>query len=370
MHFVARTTDLAHAINSVQKAISHKTALKILDGILIEAYDQIKLTGYNNEMAIEYILEGQINQKGVIVVGSRIFGDIIRKLPDGEAFITLEDQKIIIDSKMSHFEIPGIEASGYPKVPQIREEQTIEIAENDLRNLIKDTLFAISTDQNKKNFTGSLFEFKDQTITVVSLDGYRLALSKSLNLSTRAPFSVIVPGYALNELSKILQNTQEIVQIHVSTQLMAFEMKHWTMITRLIESEFIQYQNVIPAQFETRIQIQTKELLLSLERASLFGYELKKVPVKFQVMEDTLLISSNTPLGNVRELVQANIFGDRMEIGFNPKYLMDALRVIEDDKVEICLTSPIGPCIIKPLEGDSFLYMVLPVKLAELSMEE
>jgi DNA polymerase III subunit beta len=369
MKINCKTFDLLEAINTVQKAVSTKSNMPILEGILLECNETIKFTGYNNEIGIEYLLNGNIESSGSIVVNSRILGEIVRKLPDGDVFIKVEEHKITIDCLMSHFELSGIPADGFPKIPQIEKGNPFEITEMNLRQLIKQTIFAISNDQNKKNFTGSLFHCKENSLTLVSVDGFRLALSKGANFKAMDDFDVIVPGYALNELIKIFHADENKVQLFVTNSLMAFETKKCKIVTRLIQSEFINYKKVVPESSDTKIILKTKDLLASIERASLICFEDKKYPIKFSITENELIITSHAPIGNVREFLLADVIGPNLEIGFNARFLMDSLKNIEDEKIELHFTTPVAPVVIKPLEGDEFLHMILPVKLSDMQSE-
>jgi DNA polymerase III subunit beta len=367
MQIHCKTMDLLEAVNTVQKAVSSKTNMQILDGILLECQDTIKLTGYNTEIGIEYFLEGDIKSTGSIVLNARILGDIIRKLPDGVVFIHLKNNIVTIDCMMSHFELAGIPADGYPKIPVIEKVNPFEIEEVVLKNMIRQTLYAISNDQNKKNFSGTLFQCMDNQLTLVSIDGFRLALARHEVIQNTDPFSVVVPGDTLNEILKILQPEKNKVQLFVTPNLMAFETQNCKIITRLLQTEFLNYKNVIPDFQETKMKIQTKDFLSSLERASLIGLEDKKYPVKFTVKEDVLLITSSATIGNAREVLPVEIFGTGIEIGFNPRFFMEALRVVDEEVVMVHFTSSFGPAVLKPQEGDAFLHMILPVKLSEVS---
>jgi DNA polymerase-3 subunit beta len=365
MKFICKSLDILEAVNTVQKAVSTKTTHPLLDGILIECDDVIKLTGNNLEIGIEYLIKASILEKGSIIVNSKIFGDIVRKLPEGDVCIQLDNDKIIIDCLKSHFELNAIVAEGFPKIPFIEKQSTINIKEKDLKEMIRGTIFAIGVDDNRKNLKGSLIENNDNNLIMVSIDGFRMAIKK-LNLGSSVfDISVIVPGTTLSEVLKILQSDDRDVQIYNSENLIVFELADCKIVSRLIEAQFLNYKNVIPDFHDTKIKLKTREFLLSIERASLMYSEERKLPIKFCITEDSLIITSSLSVGKVREEVDVEVIGNGLNIGFNPKYLIDALRSIEDEYIEINFTSAVGPATIIPIEGDNFSYMILPVKISD-----
>ncbi len=369
MKLMCKTIDIIEAVNAVQKAVSIKSNNDILEGILIESYDNIKLTGYDNKIGIEYLPEGSILKQGAVVVNSKLFGEIIRKLPHGDVFIELKENVVYIDCALTHYELSGIEPSDYPKLPLVEKNEAFCINEDVLKDLIRQTIFAISIDENRKNMMGSLFEVKGDSLTVVSIDGFRLALAKTRYIKQTTEFSVVVPGYALNQIIKILEQEQNKVELYVSQNLMAFETGRCKIVTRLIELDFLKYQNFIPHDYDTSVIVKTEELLMSLDRASLIGTEDKKYPVKFSITENELIITSSATAGNVKEIVDVKVIGSSMVIGFNPRFFMDALKVINDEEIEIRFSSTVGPAIIRPLSEGDFLHMVLPVQLSDTSSE-
>lgn len=370
MKIICKTTDLLDAVNTVQKAVSSKSTLPILDGILIECANIIKFTGNNLEIGIEYILNGVILETGSIVVNSKILGDIIRKLPDSDVCMEVKDDKVSIDCLKCHFELAGILPEGFPRIPRVESENCYKIEEKTFREMVKGTIFAVSSDESKKNLTGSLVEWNNKNLVLVSIDGFRMAIKRNSNIDAQGEFSVIVPGSALHEIAKIIQNDDNKMQIAVSKSLISFKFGNCTFVSRLVEAEFMNYKNIIPDFHQTHIRTNTKEFLFSLERAYLISMEDKKYPVKFEITEDKLIISSTATIGHIREEVNGEIIGIGMEIGFNPRYFIDALRVIEDEQIDIFFTSNVGPATIKPIIGDNFAYMILPVKMSPDIMQK
>lgn len=355
---------LAEGINIVQKAVSTKTTLPILEGILLEADEKFKLTGNDLEIGIESYVEADIRKTGSVVLNSKMFGDIVRRLPDSEVMIEVkENNLVIIECENSHFELKGLSSAGFPALPTIEKENAFIINQKIIREMIKQTIFAVSVDENRPILTGSLIECRNEEITFVSIDGFRLALRKSAIEGNKSDFNVVVPGKTLNEIVKILQHTDDNITIYSTNNQILFDIGKCKIVSRLLEGEYLNYKSIIPKDFETKIKVQTKDILSSIERASLMTMEEKKYPVKFNISDDKIIISSNTDMGAVREELRIEMIGNTMDIGFNPKYFIEALKVVEDDVIEIYFTSSVGPCTIRKIENDNFAYMILPVRI-------
>ena len=364
MKVVCAKENILEGINIVQKAVSSKTTLPILEGILLEATEAFKLTGNDLEIGIECFVEADIRQPGSIVLNSRMFGDIVRRLPDSDVFIEVgENNLVTIECENSHFEIKGLSPSGYPALPSIEKDNAFKISQKIVRDMIKQTIFAVSLDENRPILTGSLIDCKNGELTFVSIDGFRMALRKSLVKEDVSDLSVVVPGKTLNEIGKILQPIDEDMNIYSTRNQILFDIGKCKVVSRLLEGEYLNYRGIVPKDYETSIKISTKELLSSIERASLIiTMEERRYPVRFNISDDKIVVTSNTDVGAVREELNIDMSGAKIDIGFNPRYFIDALRVIEDETIEIFFTSNIGPCTIKPVEGDAFAYMVLPIR--------
>lgn len=364
MKVICSKENLIEGINIVQKAVSSKTTLQILEGILVEAGSEFKLTGNDLEIGIECFVEADIQNEGSIVINSKMFGDIVRRLPDSEVLIEVkENNLVIIECENSHFELKGIPATGFPALPTIKKENAFIIKQGLIRDMIKQTIFAISVDENRPILTGSLIECKNNELTFVSIDGFRLALRKINIDNDIANFSVVIPGKTLNEIVKILQSGDENITIYSSSNQVLFDLGQCKVVSRLLEGEYLNYKGIIPQDYETKLRVKTKELMSSIERASLISMDEKKYPVKFTLDNDKIIISSNTELGAVREEIRVDIEGKNIEIGFNPKYFIDALKVIEVEEIDIYYTSSIGPCTMRSDQNENFAYMILPIRI-------
>lgn len=355
---------LSEGINIVQKAVSTKTTLPILEGILLEADEKFKLTGNDLEIGIECYVESDIQKSGSVVLNSKMFGDIVRRLPDSEVLIEVkENNLVIIECENSHFELKGLSSAGFPALPSIEKENTFIINQKTIRDMIKQTIFAVSVDENRPILTGSLIECRNGEMTFVSIDGFRLALRKTAIEGNTSEFNVVVPGKTLNEIVKILQHNEDNITIYSTKNQILFDIGKCKIVSRLLEGEYLNYKSIIPKDFETKIKVSTKDILSSIERASLMTMEEKKYPVKFNITDEKIIISSNTDMGAVREELRIEMSGNPMDIGFNPRYFIEALKVVEDEVIEIYFTSSVGPCTIRKIENDNFAYMILPVRI-------
>lgn len=366
MKIICSKENLVTAINTVQKAVATRTTLPVLEGILFEVDENVKITATDLEIGIEYFIDAEIIEKGSVVINSRILGDIARKLPDEKVSIELnnENNVVKIECVASKFEINGMSPSGYPGLPEIDRSSVFSISGARLKEIIKQTIFAVSIDEKRPILTGSLFEFKNTELDVVSIDGFRLALRREAVSNESGDFSVVVPGKVLNELVKIIDTEDEEISIYQSYSQILFDLKRCRIYSRLLEGEFLNYDNIIPKEFSINVNLNTKQFLYAIERVALLARDDKRYPIRLLVEQDKLIIVANTDIGSAREEIPAETSGSELEIGFNPKYLMDSLKVIDEEKVCIGFTSNVGPCIIKPLEDEGFLHMILPVRLA------
>lgn len=364
MKIICQKDRLIEGINLVQKAVSSKSSIQLLEGILIEADEIITLTGNDLELCIQCKIIGDIRETGKIVVNSKLFGEIIKKLSEDDVLIeVLENNNIKIECGHSKFDLRGMSANGYPAVPDVQSEKGLIIKQNILREMIRQTIFAIGTDDNKPVLMGSLLELKDGNLSIVAIDGYRMALRKEKSDIEQEGFSMIVPGKTLSEILKVLKPIDETVEIRAAGNQIMFKVDGSVVISRLIEGKFLNYSNLLPANSVSKLVVDTKAFLQSAERASIMAVEDKKYPIKLQINDDRIIITSNTETGQSREEVETEIEGNDINIALNPKYLIDSLKVIEDEKVHVFFASEVGPCMIKPMSGDAYAYMIAAVKV-------
>ena len=372
MKFVCEKEKILKAINSVTKAVATKTTMPILEGILIQTNDnELKLTTYDLEIGIEYVIDANIEQQGATVVNAIMFSEIIRKLPDTDINIYLNGQNLlVIECEGSLYKLATMNPDEFPELPKINVENSIEIEQNSLKDMIRKTIFAVSNEENRPIFTGCLFEIKNNKLNVVAVDGFRLAWKTKFLTSHQNDFSAVIPGRTLNEVNKIILDSFDTIKIGVSKNQALFEMENCKLVTRLLDGEFLNYASVIPENWETRIRVNRNNLQNCFERISLISSSSiekeKKYPVKVAVDLGKVVISCTNQTGDAKEEMFVSTEGQNLEAGFNPKYFLDALRAIDDEEIFVDFGTSISPCIIRPVdENGDYIYMVLPIRLKE-----
>jgi DNA polymerase-3 subunit beta len=364
MKLLCEKTDLVNIVNIVQKAVPTKTTYPMLEGILVKADEKLVLMGNDLEIGIECTMDAQIYEKGEVVVDARIFGEIIKRMPNHQVSIEkVENENIIITCKKSRFEINGMDSENFPRIPEINGDKSIKISQSHIKNMINQTIFAVGDDESHPVLKGVNIETKDNILNFVAIDGFRLALRKNLFEDIDTNINVVVPRKTLSEIAKILEHVEEDVNINVSENQIMFDTGNTKVVSRLLEGEYFNYENVIPDEYETRIVINKKELLNSIERASILilGEE-TKYPINILLKQDKMLITANTNKGNAREEIDVEIKGNDIEVKFNPRYFIEALREINEEYVDVSFSSDVGPCVIKSIDKDTFVYMLLPLR--------
>ena len=364
MIFVCEKQKLQEGILITQKAITGKSPMPILEGIYINANkDGLTLIGSDMDVSIETKVDANVLREGTIVIDSKIFGEIIRKLPNSDVRIEIiENDTVQISCQKSVFNVVYMNAEEFPALPQIDEEKQIQVPQNILKSMIKSTSFAIAQDETRPILQGILFEMKDRKLNLVALDGYRLAI-KSEYLDSDFDIEVVIPGKTLNEVSKILEDIDDIVNITFTNNHILFNLSETKIISRLLDGNFVNYNSLLPQEHKLVVEVNKQELQNGIERASLMAKEGNSNLIKIEVKQDTLVITSNSQLGKVREEVAINLQGDDVQIAFNSRYLLDVLKNMDDETVVLEMTSSVTPCVLKAKETDSYRYLVLPVRL-------
>ncbi len=371
MNFTCEKDKILKAINSVVKGVASKTTMPILEGILIQTNDnEIKLTTYDLEIGIEYVIESQVTEQGSTVVNAIMFSEIIRKLPDTEInFKINENNLLVIECEGSLYKLATMNPEEFPELPKIDIENSVELEQRTLKNMIRKTIFAVSNEENRPIFTGCLFEVINNKINVVAIDGFRLGwvsnyLSKQYN-----DFTAVIPGKTLNEVNKIVTDSFEIIKIGVSKNQALFEMENCKIVTRLLDGEFLNYSSVVPKTWETRIRVNKNIFQNCFERISLISASSiekeKKYPVKINIDIGKVTISCTNQTGDAKEEMYIATEGKNLEIGVNPKYFLDALKAIDDEEVFVDFGTSISPCVIRPIEDENYTYMILPIRMKE-----
>lgn len=364
MNIICSKQKLQEGISIVTKAITGKTTMPVLEGIYIKATKEgLTLIGSDIDVSIETKVEADVIQEGSIVIDSRIFSEIIRKLPNSEVKIEISENDLIqITCEKSVFNLVFMNSSDYPSLPSINEDISVEVPQNLLKNMIKGTSFAIAPDETRPILQGILFEVKNRELNLVALDGYRLAVRNEL-LDVDNNIEVVIPGKTLNEVSKILEDNNDIVKITFTNNHILFNINNTKIISRLLDGKFVNYVSLLPQEYKLLVNVKKQELQQGIERASLMAKDGNSNLIRLDVQEDILVITSNSQLGKVREEVNINLQGEGVQIAFNSRYLLDVLKNMEDDDVVIEMTSSVSPCVIKGRNSNSSKYLVLPVRL-------
>lgn len=365
MKFECEKNLLASAIEGVSRAITNRSAIPVLEGIYLKAEGfNLTLTGYDMEMGITTTIECNVLVPGETVLEAKLLLSMVSRMPAGDVRIELTDEgQAIISGGVAEFEIPAMNASDYPSLPVTGADNTMTIPTSMMRELIEKTIYAVSQDDKKPAHTGELFVIEPGSLTIVALDGYRLAIIQRDVECTR-DIRIIIPAKTLQELLKIMGGPDDPVKIDANRRYVVFTTNGYTIMSRLIEGDFLNYESVIPKEKRTRVTVDCKTFINTIERASLIITERLKNPLRISFAEDKITVRCQTPLGKVvDEFAPVAMTGDPVEIGFNNRYLLDALRACPEEKVLLELKSSLSPCVIRPVEGEKFLYLVLPVRL-------
>ena len=369
MKFVCSKVNLLNGLQIVSKAVSNKTTMSILECILIDASkNMIKLTANDMELGIETIIEGEIIEKGIIALEAKIFLDIVRKLPDNDITIETDSScKATITCEKAKFNIIGKSGEDFSYLPLIEKNDQIILSQFNMKEVIRQTIFSISDNDNNKLMTGELFDINNDTLKVVSLDGHRISIRKISLKNSYPAKKVVVPGKTLNEVSKILPGgAEDDVVISFTDKHIVFEFDDTTVVSRLIEGEYFNIQQMLSSDYETKVTVNRKEFLNCIDRATLLVKEGDKKPIIINITDDSMELKINSVIGSMNEDIDINKSGKDLMIGFNPKFLIDALKIIDDEEVDLYMVNPKAPCFIKNLE-ESYIYLILPVNFTTVN---
>ena len=363
MKITCSKSNLVKGVSIVSKAVPSKTTMPILECILIDATtDIIKLTANDMELGIQTEISGDIIDRGMIAIDAKIFSEIVRKLPDNEVTIeTLDNLQTVITCEKAKFDIAGKPGDEFAYLPIIEKEDSIEVSQFTLKEVIRQTIFSISDSESNKLMTGELFDISDNILKVVSLDGHRISI-RNIELKNNYDHKkVVVPGKTLQEVSKILPGSaEEEVNIFLSENHIVFEFDDTTVVSRLIEGEYFKIEQMLSSDYDTKVKINKRELLDCIDRATLLVKEGDKKPIIINITDDDMELRIDSAMGSMNEEIDIEKEGKDIMIGFNPKFLIDALRVIDDEEISIYLVNPKAPCFIRN-EEESYIYLILPV---------
>ncbi len=369
MKLVCSKSNLLNGVQIVSKAVSNKTTMSILECIMVDASKGIiTLTANDMDLGIETIIDGDIIEKGVIALDAKIFLEIVRKLPDSDITIETDSSyKTTITCEKAKFTIIGKSGEDFSYLPVVEKEDSIVISQFTLKEVVRQTIFSISDNDNNKLMTGELFEINGNELKVVSLDGHRISIRKIELKEEYAPKKVVVPGKTLNEVSKILPGgADSFVTISFTSKHIVFEFENTTVVSRLIEGEYFKIDQMLSSDYETKVKINKKEFLNCIDRATLLVKEGDKKPIIINITDGSMELKINSILGSMNEEIDIEKQGKDLMIGFNPKFLIDALRVIDDEDVDLYMVNPKAPCFIKNPE-ESYIYLILPVNFTTVS---
>lgn len=363
MQIICLKETLVNNVNIVLKAISQRTTVPILECILLEATDIFKITANNLEMAIETApIEVDIVEPGSIAIDAKMFFDIIRRLPEEKIILTAEtNNTVYIKSGKVEFKIFGQNPEEFPELPSVEKLEKYTIKIPTLKNMIKQTIFSISTLEDKPVYMGELLEIEDGVLTMVAVDNFRVSLRKEALEEAGSDIITIIPGKSLSELAKIL-GTEGVVNIYFSEKHVLFETTECILISRLIEGDFLKYKQVLSQDHTTTFSLPTKEILASLERCMLISSDNKKTPVVFKITSNNLVITSKADAADLYDELGIEMMGRELTISFNPKFLVDAIKVIDEDVISLGFNTALSPCIITEQNGDRYKYLVLPLR--------
>lgn len=369
MKLICSKSNLLNGVQIVSKAVPNKTTMSILECILVDATKGvITLTANDMELGIETTIEGDILEKGLIALDAKIFLEIVRKLPDSDITIETDSSyKTTITCEKAKFNIIGKSGEDFSYLPIIEKEDNIIISQFTLKEVVRQTIFSISDNDSNKLMTGELFDINDDVLKVVSLDGHRISIRKIHLKNSYNARKVVVPGKTLNEVSKILPgNAESDVTISFTDKHIVFEFENTTVVSRLIEGEYFRIDQMLSSDYETKVRINKKEFINCIDRATLLVKEGDKKPIIINITDESMELKINSILGSMNEDIDIEKQGKDLMIGFNPKFLIDALRVIDDEEVDLYMVNSKAPCFIKNAE-ESYIYLILPVNFTTVN---
>ncbi len=369
MKLLCSKSNLLNGLSVVSKAVPSKTTMSILECILVNCTDHtIKLTANDMELGIETIIEGEIIEPGLIALDAKIFLDIIRKLPENDITIVTDDNyKTTITCEKAKFNIIGKSGEDFTYLPVVERTDSLMVSQYMLKEVIRQTIFSISDNDNNKLMTGELFEINGDELKVVSLDGHRISIRKIALKNAYEPKKVVIPGKTLSEISKILPGDPERdVSIYFTDKQVVFEFESTTVVSRLIEGEYFRIDQMLSNDYETKVVINKREFLNCIDRATLLIKEGDKKPIIISITDGSMELKINSTVGSMNEQIDIEKMGRDLMIGFNPRFLIDALRVIDDEQITVYLVNPKAPCFIRN-EENSYIYLILPVNFTTVA---
>lgn len=363
MKLICSKASLLKGVSIVSKAVPSRTTMPILNCILIDASaNEIKLTANDMELGIETVIEGEIVERGIIALDAKFFSEIVRKLPDNDVVIESDDTfQTTITCEKAKFNIVGKSGEDFSYLPYIEKNESISISQFTLKDVVRQTIFSIADNDTNKLMTGELFEINENRLRVVSLDGHRISIRNIELKESYSPLKVVVPGKTLQEISKILTGeAEDMVDIFFADNHILLEFDETKVVSRLIEGEYFHIDQMLSSDYDTKVKINKREFLSCIDRATLLIREGDKKPIILNIQDGSLQLKINSFVGSMNEEIEIEKEGKDLLIGFNPKFFIDALRVIDDEEVTLYMVNPKAPCFIKDDAG-TYVYLILPV---------
>ena len=368
MKFSCSQQNLTKALNIVSKAVTARTTIPILKGILLKVDENGKLTmaASDLDLSIENKIEVENFEPGEVVVQAKLFSDIVRKLPNSQVSVELNQENILIKCASSEFNILGLSSDEFPNINiDIDSKERIALDKEILKEMIRKTSFAASIDESRGVITGVLVEIKERKLSMVALDGFRMAVARE-DIIDKKEQNIIIPAKIINEISKIItenENELQDVDLYINDKRAIFLIGDTKVILRLLEGEFVDYNNILPKDSKCRVVVNREDLLESIERASLLAKVGKNNLIKLDIKDGNMEVTSKSEEGNVKEEIIISKEGVDLMIGFNSKYMIDALKAIDDESITMNFNTSISPCLLKPITGEEYEYLVLPVRI-------
>jgi len=365
MKIICEGLELSDALLVVSKGTSNKTTNPILEGIKLTAEeDYLTLSATDLELSIEKTIHAEVKLEGETVVPGKLFNEYIKKLSNEQIELNLNEKNILsIKYTDSVGKIQCLNAQEFPQIKKLDYTDYFEITKKELRELINKSIFSVAVEDSRPILKGCKIEVSGNTIRSIALDGYRLAVVKKSVVNTTGDFNIIVPARSLNEISKLLDDSDEVVKVYIQKNHLMIDLNETKITTRLLDGDYLNYKQIIPSNFNTSLILNTQQLSDALERASLLSRIDKNNLVKFDITDKVMVLSSRSELGDIKENITISLTGNDLIIAFNARYFSEALRVTNDEFLKLSFTSPVAPCVITPNEGDEFLYLILPVRI-------
>lgn len=356
---------LQTAVNTCLRAAALKSPIPTLEGLLLEAGESLRISGYDLKKGIYTTIDADIAEAGSVVLNAKLFSEMVRKLPEGIVCITTDKQDMTtVKCGKSEFSFMGMSSEDYPELPSVEGLKTFSIPQGTIKSMINQSIFAISDNDSRPVYTGSMFEIENNILTLISVDGYRLALRKESIENGEEHTEFIVPGAALSDVERVCTDCDDMINISVDVNHISFTVGNTVIVTRRLEGEFLNYRKAVPENFRYKIKIDRSELLRVVDRVSLIVDEKARNPVKLTFGDGVIDCSCNTLKGKAEDICLSEGNGEEFQIGFNDRYLLDALKAAPSDSLYICLNTNSSPCVLLPAdENEKFKYMILPIRL-------